>query len=55
MDETTSYADLEIRIQNQEVAGYPVEFTLNDQQQFQRGYLAADLLPRIPSASCWAG
>ncbi|MGD2077305.1 MAG: CHAT domain-containing protein [Chloroflexota bacterium] len=33
------YADLEIRILEKQQEGYPVEMTLNNEQQFQRGYL----------------
>ncbi len=41
------YADLEIRIsaQDADVAGYPVEITLDGQQNFQRGVLSANVLP----------
>jgi hypothetical protein len=38
-------ADLEIRILQRQDAGYPVEITLAGQQEFPRGYLAADILP----------
>ena len=44
------YADLEIRILNREPAGYPVELTLDSEQQFERGYLDPAFLPWIPSA-----
>src|SRR5512136_539411 len=38
-------ADLEIRIFQRQEQGYPVEITLAGQQEFPRGYLAADILP----------
>jgi hypothetical protein len=38
-------ADLEIRIFQRQEQGYPVEITLGGQQEFSRGYLAADILP----------
>jgi hypothetical protein len=44
------YADLEIRIFPRQGEGYPVELTLDGQQRFKRGYLAADVLPWQPSA-----
>jgi hypothetical protein len=46
-----SYADLEIRILKLEDQGYPVEITLNGEQEFPRGYLRSDLLPWLPGAS----
>ncbi len=45
------YEDLEIRILALEEAGYPVEITFSGEQQFPRGYLAADLLPWLAQAS----
>jgi len=42
-------ADLEVRILQRQDAGYPVEITLAGQQEFPRGYLAADILPWAPS------
>jgi len=39
------FVDLEIRIFQLEDTGYPVEITLGDQQEFPRGYLAANILP----------
>lgn len=47
MTNTQPYADLEIRILERQGAGYPVEITLNGDQHFPRGFLAADLLPWI--------
>ena len=44
------YADLEIRILDKGEAGYPVEITLNNEQQFPRGHLRADFLPWVASA-----
>ena len=40
-----SLSDLEIRIFQHQEQGYPVELTLAGQQEFPRGYLAADILP----------
>jgi tetratricopeptide (TPR) repeat protein len=45
------YADLEIRILERIGRGYPVELTLNGDQEFPRGYLAPDVLPWLASAS----
>ena len=36
---TNPYADLEIRILNQTSAGYPLELTLNAEQEFSGGQL----------------
>ena len=44
-------ADLEIRIFRRDDVGYPVEITLNGQQEFPRGYLDADILPWVPGGS----
>ena len=41
------FADLEIRIFPLEPDGYPVELTLNNEQQYQRGHLDPDSLPTI--------
>lgn len=38
-------ADLEIRIFQHQEQGYPVEMTLGGQQEFPRGYIAADIVP----------
>lgn len=46
-----AYADLEIRILGQQEEGYPVEITLNREQEFPRGSLNPDLLPWVPNAS----
>jgi len=43
-------ADLEIRIFQRQEQGYPVEITLAGQQEFSRGYLAADILPWAASS-----
>jgi len=43
-------ADLEIRIFQRQDEGYPVEMTLGGQQEFPRGYLAADILPWVSSS-----
>jgi hypothetical protein len=37
--------DVEVRIFQRADEGYPVEITLNGEQGFQRGYMAADVLP----------
>ena len=44
-----SFVDLEIRIFEHQDEGYPVEITLGGQQEFPRGYLAADVLPWVSS------
>jgi hypothetical protein len=46
-----NYADLEIRILGRQTQGYPVELTLNYEQEFPRGYLDPDWLPWVPSAA----
>ncbi|MFQ5612792.1 MAG: CHAT domain-containing protein [Anaerolineae bacterium] len=45
MTPISAYADLEIRILGQEEAGYPVEITVNSEQEYPRGYLSAQGLP----------
>jgi hypothetical protein len=45
------YADLEIRILERRDSGYPVELTLDGEQEFPRGYLSPDVLPWVPSAA----
>jgi hypothetical protein len=45
------YADLEIRILEQQEDGYPVEMTLNSEQQFSRGYLDPDFLPWVSAGT----
>ena len=44
------YADLEIRIRNQDANGYPVELTLDGEQTLGRGLLSASIVPWVPSA-----
>jgi hypothetical protein len=44
-----NYADLEIRILDRQSLGYPVELTLNYEQEFQRGYLDPGRLPWVSS------
>ena len=39
MQTNLRYADVEIRILPQQSAGYPVEFTLNSEQEFAGGFL----------------
>jgi hypothetical protein len=46
-----NYADLEIRILDREAEGYPVELTLNNEQEFPRGYLNPAFLPWVSSIS----
>jgi hypothetical protein len=46
-----TYADLEIRIYKKESNGYPVEMTLNHEQQYSGGYLDPVFLPWLASAS----
>jgi len=45
------FADLEIRILGAQDEGYPVELTLNSEQEFGWGILRADFLPWVPSDS----
>ena len=45
------YADLEIRILERQAQGYPVDVTLNHEQEFQRSYLPGEIVPWIASAS----
>lgn len=45
------FADLEIRILEQQPQGYPVEITFNNEQQFPRGYLDPSFLPWVASPS----
>jgi formylglycine-generating enzyme required for sulfatase activity len=45
-----SYADLEIRILSRQDEGYPVEITVNNAQEFPRGYLNPDCLPWVLTA-----
>ena len=45
-----AYADIEIRIFNQETNGYPVELTLDDEQTLGRGILPSTIVPWVPSA-----
>jgi len=51
MSKNLSYADLEIRILEQQAEGYPVEITFKGEQEFPRGYLAPDLLPWVAGSS----
>lgn len=51
MLQSATYADLEIRILEQQAGGYPVEITFNGEQEFPRGFLSPDLLPWTPGAS----
>ena len=46
-----SFADLEIRILAKQADGYPVELTVNQEQQYARGYLPTGFLPWTPGAS----
>jgi hypothetical protein len=51
MPQKPAYTDLEIRVLEAQAEGYPVEITLNSEQEFPRGYLKPDFLPWVPSAS----
>ena len=42
---SSTYADLEIRILEKRVQGYPLEMTLNGKQEYIGGYLRPDFLP----------
>ncbi|HEY5573196.1 MAG TPA: CHAT domain-containing protein, partial [Anaerolineales bacterium] len=46
-----NYADLEIRILGLQSEGYPVELTLNYEQEFPGGYLDPDWLPWVASGT----
>src|SRR4051794_37133796 len=48
-DPPIEYADLEIRILERRPEGYPVEITLNHEQEFPRGYLTASVVPWVAS------
>jgi hypothetical protein len=50
MDEPGHYADLELRILARQGDGYPVEMTLDSEQEFGPGSLSAAELPWTPSA-----
>lgn len=45
----SAFVDMEVRIFQREVDGYPVEVTLGDGQNFPRGYLDADLANWVSS------
>ena len=47
MSHPPKFADLEIRILNKREQGYPVELTLNNAQEFGRGYLEPGFLPWV--------
>ncbi|MEZ4682436.1 MAG: CHAT domain-containing protein [Caldilineaceae bacterium] len=49
MSDRQHFTDLEIRIFKCEDQGYPVELTLNREQEYKRGYLAADILSWVPT------
>ncbi len=51
MSETSHHADLEVRILARRDAAYPVEMTLNSEQEYGPGSLAAAELPWVPSHS----
>ncbi len=50
MTQIAAYADLEIRVLERGPQGYPVEMTLDGQQEFPRGVMAPAALPWVPSA-----
>lgn len=45
------YADLEIRIQNRDANGYPVELTLDGEQTLGRGLLSPSIIPWVSSSN----
>ncbi|RIK41756.1 MAG: hypothetical protein DCC55_10975 [Chloroflexi bacterium] len=45
MSKRAGYADVEIRILERQEQGYPVEITVDDAQEFPRGYLDPSFLP----------
>jgi hypothetical protein len=47
----TDYADVEIRLLERQKLGYPVELTVDGEQEYPRGYLDPGDLPWVPSAS----
>ena len=47
----SDYADLEVRIFSRQERAYPVEITLDGQQEFQRGQLPGEIIPWVPSGS----
>ncbi len=51
MGNDSAYADLEIRILELTPQGYPVEMTLNGEQEFPRGYLAPEITGWVASAT----
>jgi hypothetical protein len=51
MTPSSTYADLEIRILEQQAEGYPVEITLNHEQEFEAGFLDPAFLPWVPGPS----
>ena len=47
LNQTDHYANLEIRILKEEEGGYPVELTVNNEQEYEAGQLDAVALPEI--------
>ena len=47
----SDYADIEVRIFSRQERAYPVEITLDGQQEFQRGQLPGEIIPWVPSGS----
>ena len=47
----SKYADLEIRIREAQADGYPIELTVNHEQEYQGGHLDPSFLPWKPGAS----
>ena len=45
------FTDLEVRIFSRQERAYPVEITLDGQQEFQRGQLPGEIIPWVPSGS----
>ena len=54
MTRNLTYADLEIRILGKQNNGYPVEITVNSEQEFPRGYLSDAHVPWVAGASAQA-
>ncbi len=48
---SATYADVEIRIHKKQEQGYPVELTVNSEQEFYGGHLDPSFLPWVPSVS----
>ncbi|MCD4738843.1 MAG: CHAT domain-containing protein [Anaerolineae bacterium] len=49
-----SFADVEIRIFSQMERGFPVEITLDGEQEYSRGYLSPEILSWVPTGDATA-